>query len=491
MGRKKPFSGKAKKEQLLERRRRQKKYERVPVEENKAVSQSHRSKDLKTIFIPETRERIRERKKDATRILDKSTKSPYCNGLGTLEMELGMPKRPKWSRSMTPEALEAKELEMYEEWLDQIASTYSSDELNYFEQNLQVWRQLWRTIEKSDIIVLVVDARFPILHFSMALYQYVTQDHDKSMVLCINKTDLISSERLDRWCHYFTTSYPKLQLATLNRNDPSTDALLQAIGECSVLRGGKRISAAPFVQGKGPVDAHLDREQHITVGITGDPNMGKSTLINRIFEKKVVSESATPGHTKHFQTMFLLPTLCFCDCPGVVFPKLQVDREIQVLFGSFPIAQTREPYSAIRYLAEHCDIPLHKVYKLTPIDEYADDITEDTESYEWSPYSLVEAFAKKKRYCVRGGKFDVYRAANQILRDALRGDKVILSFDPPTELPEQITPQKSEAELVHDILSNSSSDEEEYQGSSSEEEEEAGHRTAFLDLAEDSDSSDD
>ncbi len=44
---------------------------------------------------------------------------------------------------------------------------------------------------------------------------------------------------------------------------------------------------------------------------------------------QAVSTSRTPGHTKHFQTVFLSPSLRLCDCPGLVFPSL-VDRQLQV-----------------------------------------------------------------------------------------------------------------------------------------------------------------
>ena len=88
--------------------------------------------------------------------------------------------------------------------------------------------------------------------------------------------------------------------------------------------------------------------------ILGHPNVGKSSLINGIMGKKVlaylslppsphslslshrifssfqlVSTSRTPGHTKHFQTLFLTHSIRLCDCPGLVFPSL-VERPLQV-----------------------------------------------------------------------------------------------------------------------------------------------------------------
>jgi ribosome biogenesis GTPase A len=87
----------------------------------------------------------------------------------------------------------------------------------------------------------------------------------------------------------------------------------------------------------------------LTIGCLGQPNVGKSSLMNAIMGKKVVSVSRTPGHTKHFQTIFVTPNVKLCDCPGLVFPS-KVPKPLQVLIGSFPIAQLREPFSTVRFI---------------------------------------------------------------------------------------------------------------------------------------------
>ena len=59
----------------------------------------------------------------------------------------------------------------------------------------------------------------------------------------------------------------------------------------------------------------------LMVGLVGYPNVGKSSTINALLGSKKVSVSATPGKTKHFQTLPFSNKVTLCDCPGLVFPQ--------------------------------------------------------------------------------------------------------------------------------------------------------------------------
>lgn len=145
--------------------------------------------------------------------------------------------------------------------------------------------------------------------------------------------------------------------------------------------------------------------------------VGKSSLLNSIMGKKVVSVSRTPGHTKHFQTIFLTNNVRLCDSPGLVFPS-QTPRHLQVLLGSFPVAQLREPYGSVRFLAERQDLPKLLVLKHPEGDD------------EWSSMDICDAFAIKRGFLTaKAARPDSYRAANSILRMALDG-KICLSLKP-------------------------------------------------------------
>jgi large subunit GTPase 1 len=85
-----------------------------------------------------------------------------------------------------------------------------------------------------------------------------------------------------------------------------------------------------------------DVQPTYVVGLVGYPNVGKSSTINSLMGEKRVSVSATPGKTKHFQTLPLSSTLMLCDCPGLVFPQFATTSADLVCDGILPIDQLRE-----------------------------------------------------------------------------------------------------------------------------------------------------
>ena len=76
---------------------------------------------------------------------------------------------------------------MFVKWTEDIFSQHSRASLNHFEHNLEVWRQLWRAVERSDLAVFVVDSRMPLFHFQEAMWDYVTKDMGREAIICINK----------------------------------------------------------------------------------------------------------------------------------------------------------------------------------------------------------------------------------------------------------------------------------------------------------------
>lgn len=62
--------------------------------------------------------------------------------------------------------------------------------------HLQVWRQLWRVVERSDMLVQIVDARNPLLFYSEDVSRYVTEvDPRKKNLLLVNKADMLGKHQ--------------------------------------------------------------------------------------------------------------------------------------------------------------------------------------------------------------------------------------------------------------------------------------------------------
>jgi len=125
------------------------------------------------------------------------------------------------------------------------------------------------------------------------------------------------------------------------------------------------------------------------------------------------------------------------------------------LCGLFPVAQTSEPYSVIKFLAER--IPIEKIYRLKPPD------TDDwlNPNYKWTAYDICESLAIKKGYMTKAKRSDTYRAANWLLRDVLSG-RIVLAFKPHgfdlNVLKKKVEEQKQEIDIIDHEQSDESSE---------------------------------
>ena len=414
--------------------------------------------------------------------------------------------------------LEAEESVIFSHWLKrldhmQLPPALAEMEINVFERNLDVWRQLWRTVELADVVIIVADARYPIMHLPLSLLHYVKRVNKKPFVIVLNKVDLVPESHIAAWKLFLTgylkatgivTSvadevpilsfsclpeaetvtatehqrtdkrrqkkrrnmklYEELHSGHLRRDDDDDDESEEASDKYdeeenfkgksraeAELGAGKRshkelaivaqmidtllqtckslLTANPATtkrQKKGREAGEPAGEaSDLFVGIVGHPNVGKSSLINCIRGTKVVSVSATAGHTKHLQTI-PIPSdgVTLVDCPGLAFPVFGVPRQLQAVIGTHQIAQTRDPQSSVGYLATR--LPLEKIYGLRKID--------GIESDPWSSFELCESYATKKGFMVKHGRgiADVHRAAIDILKEAYEG-RLVLYFSPPPQ----------------------------------------------------------
>ncbi|CAF0865341.1 unnamed protein product [Rotaria sordida] len=465
---------------------------------------------------------------------------------------LRIPRRPPWTPDMSAEQIDQQERASFLDWRRKLALLQEIDDLTLtpFEKNLEFWRQLWRVIEKSDVIVQIVDARNPLLFRCEDLENYVRElspDNKKVNVILANKADLLTDEQRQAWAKYFDEHdirvifYSALQAASsslkitknkqqlpLETNDSEsiddTDKILEDIKqnqsnynddnfeisnstnqlnrfdalqldddnddkqqseikinneedntsidnknddddddddddyeeedlseeetEHENLVEQIREDIFVYEQSKETKKKNLSiivnreeliyllkclyihktttRENILTIGMVGYPNVGKSSTINSLLQYKKVSVSSTPGKTKHFQTIFLEKDLLLCDCPGLVFPSFVSTKDELIINGILSIDQMRDYIGPVNHVCHQ--IPrfvLSHIYNIMlPLPKEGEDENRPPTSVE-----LCGTYAYRRGFMTHKGIPDGSRAARLILKDYVNG-KLLYCYPP-------------------------------------------------------------
>lgn len=329
---------------------------------------------------------------------------------------LTVPRRPKWDRHTTPEELDRNERESFLHWRRNIAiqeekMTSSSNQriaATPFEKNIQVWRQLWRVVERSHIVVLVVDGRNPQFYISLDLRKYVEQELGKKMMVVVNKCDYLTMNQRRMWHEYFKTlgkgldhaffsavreqevldgvreevvvvkspivrsyvaekGYPTmLHPSTIGINVPLTRTeligVLCAYAEMNGVQPGISTREHPIHEEQSDEEDNITvRKSRLEFGMVGFPNVGKSSVLNVLVGASKnnhhgnrVAVASMPGKTKHFQTLNVpdYENITLVDCPGLVFPSFVSSNADLILAGVYPLPQVREFWPAVELICK-------------------------------------------------------------------------------------------------------------------------------------------
>ena len=405
---------------------------------------------------------------------------------------LTVPRRPPWDETTTPQELDTRERQSLLEWRRGLAELQENDDLlmTPFERNLEVWRQLWRVIERSDLVVQIVDARNPLLFRSEDLEKYVKEvDSRKNNLLLVNKADMMTLAQREAWADYFedmrinykffsASLAKKLNEARNMENVSSDDDLAQSrnadtsknegdavVDEAKMdiedhkkeeeqWADGEELDAQDeetdttsrrtriltvdeletlFLENAPTVNnSDTEHPRKTQIGLVGYPNVGKSSTINCLIGAKKVSVSSTPGKTKHFQTIHLSPDVILCDCPGLVFPNFATTKAELVCNGILPIDQLREFTGPAGLVAQRIPQSFYEALygvkvHTRPVEEGGTGIPTAEEILV--AYAIARGFAKTGQ-----GQPDESRAARYVLKDYVSG-KLLFCHPPPADPP--------------------------------------------------------
>ena len=166
--------------------------------------------------------------------------------------------------------------------------------------------EIQERLKLVDVIVELLDARIPLSSRNEVLYKMTK---DKTRLVVLTKKDLADSTITKKWIEYFKQQGFAAIFADLNKeNDVKT--IIKCVEDLGEIKNQKYIK-----KGMKP--------QPVRAMILGIPNVGKSTLINKMSGRHAASVENKPGHTKSQQWIKVSNKFELLDTPGILPPSYE------------------------------------------------------------------------------------------------------------------------------------------------------------------------
>eukprot|EP00126_Sphaerothecum_destruens_P009337 Sdes_comp20486_c0_seq1m14871 len=253
-------------------------------------------------------------------------------------------------------------------------------------QSKRIWGELYKVVDSSDVVLLVVDSRDPMGTRCRQVEAFIKKEKShKHIVMILNKCDLVPTWVTARWVKVLSAEYPTLAFHASITNPFGKGALIQLLRQYSKL--------------------HSDKKQ-ISVGLIGYPNVGKSSIINALQAKKVCNVAPIPGETKVWQYITLMKRIFLIDCPGVVYDNGDTESDI-VLKGVVRIENIKDAEVHVEQVLQRVK-PQHitRHYGIQKWENCAD---------------FLEQYSRKTGKLLKGGEPDINAVARMVLTDWQRG----------------------------------------------------------------------
>ena len=277
--------------------------------------------------------------------------------------------------------------------------------INFFPGHMaKTRREIGEKLKLIDIVYEVVDARIP---NSSRIVDIDDSIKDKPKVIIMTKKDLCDMDKTNKWISRYEKQGYKVFLVDLI-NDKSLGKLFDLTDELLIGLNDIRTE-------KGLL------ERKYRVLIMGVPNVGKSTLINKITGKKATSVGDKPGVTKSISWIRINDKLELMDTPGILWPKIE-DQTVAYNLATFSsIKDEILPIDEVacyilKYMYENYPDRLINRYGLDYLDE--DDYTD--------AYELI---GRKRGCIIRGNEVDYNKVSNIIIKDLREGYLGKVTFD--------------------------------------------------------------
>ena len=277
--------------------------------------------------------------------------------------------------------------------------------INFFPGHMaKTRREIGEKLKLIDIVYEVVDARVP---YSSRIVDIDDLIKDKPKVIIMTKKDLCDIEKTNKWISYYEEQGYKVFLVDLI-NDKSLGKLFDLTDD--VLSG---------LNEKREEKGLLQRKYRAL--IMGVPNVGKSTLINKITGKKATSVGDKPGVTKSISWIRINDKLELMDTPGILWPKIE-NQTIAYNLATF--SSIKDEILPIDEVACYILKYMYENYPDRLIDRYGLDYLDEDDYTD--AYELI---GRKRGCIIRGNEVDYNKVSNLIIRDLREGYLGKVTFD--------------------------------------------------------------
>lgn len=270
--------------------------------------------------------------------------------------------------------------------------------INWYPGHMKKTKELIKeNLKLVDVVIELLDARIPISSRNPQIDEIV---ENKPRVIVLNKSDLADSRITDQWIMYFQEHHSKA-VAVNSLNGEGLDKLIEEVQEAAKEKIQKLVQ-------KGM------RPRPVRAMIVGVPNVGKSSIINRLAGKKSAKTGDRPGVTKGKQWVRLKGNIELLDTPGILWPKFE-DQEVgyKLAFtGAIKDEILDIETVALRLLQYLCHTYPQCIKGRYQLNDLEDD-----------PLKNMESIALRRGCIFSGGRIDYGRAANMIL-DEFRSGKI-------------------------------------------------------------------
>ena len=262
-------------------------------------------------------------------------------------------------------------------------------------------REIKEKIDLIDIVFEVIDARIPYSSKNKDIDEMV---NGKPRVLIMTKIDLCDEEKTNKWVkHYEEEGFTVVPIDLINNSN--TKIIFDKIKPLIDQINNKRIS-----KGLKPRRARI-----LVLGI---PNVGKSTLINRLVGKKATNVGNKPGVTKNLEWIRISDKMELLDTPGMLWPKL--DDNV--------IAHNLAAMTAIKEeILEKDDIAIYIINKM--LSSYEDNIVNRYNIKEKEDIVIILDQIGRKIGAIKNNETDYERVYTKVIKDLQDGYLGKVTFD--------------------------------------------------------------